>query len=387
MPLLDRQRSGQQVGRIRTGVKVETGSTDKNGNPAFRPKALGTFRLTTGSKPTAEVIAAKFGGEITRWNGEYEVITATDAISVMVPPRDGFISQWYELWSGGECRRKCDSQSEQKSNGPCLCPHAADPSDQAEVEKAALRRYELAHMNPPRACKEVTRISVNIPDLPGVGIFRLDTSSHYAAVEIGDAAELMQLARDRGVFLPAILRIDHRSRVVQGLTKKYPVVVLEVLATLRDIVEGKLEAGGLAAQLPPAPGESYKALTGGGTANAALPEPGPAETRDEEEDAGPVAEPAQQIADTARNATQSSQVTALKQRAEQQDLLGDLVDVDGKGEVFDPLDVYLDSRRSQLRNAEQRRRNEQRQQPRQNTPAQPALGDDDWDPSWPVKYQ
>ena len=102
-----------------------------------------------------------------------------------------------------------------------------------------------------------------IPDLPGLGVFRLDTGSYYAAVEIGDAAALMQVARDRGVFLPAILRIEQRQRVAGGQTKKFPVPVLEVLVTFRDLATGAIEAGGIAAQLPPAPGEQPRAITAG----------------------------------------------------------------------------------------------------------------------------
>ena len=109
-----------------------------------------------------------------------------------------------------------------------------------------LERADLAKANPPQACKLVTRISVMIPDLPGLGVFRLDTGSYYAATEIGDSAALMQVARDKGVFLPAILRIEHRQRVAGGQTKKFPVPVLEVLTTFRDLATGAIERAGVA---------------------------------------------------------------------------------------------------------------------------------------------
>ena len=127
---------------------------------------------------------------------------------------------------GGCGIRRCDSQREQISEGVCLCPHAEDPGNAGDVENAARKRADLAKANPPRACKLVTRINVMIPDLPGLGVFRFDTGSYYAAVEIGDSAALMQMARAKGVFLPAILRIDQRQRVSGGQTKSYPVVVL-----------------------------------------------------------------------------------------------------------------------------------------------------------------
>jgi hypothetical protein len=261
MPILDIQRRGQQIGRIRIGQQVAVIKDGKDTGKT-RPARLDTFRLTTGSRHEAAAIAELLGGEVREWNGEWEVITSRDEISVMVPPRDQVISQWYEMWNKGGAIRRCDSRREQISGGPCLCPHADDHEDREAVDRAALRRADLARMSPPQACKLATRISVMIPDLPGLGVFRLDTSSYYAATEIGDAAALLQAARDRGVFLPAILRIEQRTRVAGGQTKKFPVPVLEVLSTFRQIATGQLDGAGIAAQLPPAPGQSRAIAAG-----------------------------------------------------------------------------------------------------------------------------
>ena len=257
MAVLDVQRRGQQIGRLRLGEQV------KASNGKMRPSKLTTWRFTTASKVSADAIARLYGGEVRDWNNEFEIITRESAIGVTVPPRDEVVSQWYEMWNKGGAVRRCSSQHEQLSNGPCLCPHAKNPNDADEVSRCALERSRLASLNPPQACKLVTRISVMIPDLPGLGIFRLDTGSYYAAVEIGDTAEILQIARDRGVFLPAVLRIEQRSRVANGQTKKYPVPVLEITRTLRQITSGELEAGGIAAQLPPVPSQQPKAITAG----------------------------------------------------------------------------------------------------------------------------
>ena len=267
MPILDVQRRGQQIGRIRIGEQVSTGKQDKNGRDKMRPSRLSTFRFTTASRVSADAIAALYGGTVRPWESQYEVITKESAIGVTVPPRDQVVSQWYEMWTAAGCARRCTSQ--QQVNGEaCLCPHAKDPGDEDEVSRCALERANLAKLNPPKACKLITRISVMIPDLPGLGVFRLDTHSFYAASEIGDAAALLQVARDKGIFLPAMLRIEQRSRVANGETKKYPVPVLEILATFREIASGALEAGGITAQLPPAPGEQPKAITSGRPADS-----------------------------------------------------------------------------------------------------------------------
>jgi hypothetical protein len=302
MSVLDLQRKGQQIGRIRIGQQVPA----SNGN--MRPARLGTFRITTASRHTADAVAELFGGEVREWNKQWEVITGRSEISVMVPPRDAVVSQWYEMWNAGGCIRRCDSQHEQVGNGPCLCPHAEDPQDADEAARMALRRADMAKMNPPQACHLITRVNLMIPDLPGLGVFRLDTGSFYAAAEIGDTADLMQAARDQGVFLAAVLRIEQRQRVAGGQTKKYPVPVLEILSTFRQIVGGELAAGGMAGQLPPAPGEQRRAI--GAAPQQQAPEPAPAAPVTDE-----VQKLAQQVAEDARKAFSRPAVRALIERA------------------------------------------------------------------------
>lgn len=321
MKALDIQRRGQQIGRIRLGQQVPVMKDGKDTGKT-RPARLTTFRFTTGSRVTADAIAELYGGQVRPWNGEYEVITDRSEIGVTVPPRDEVISQGYELWNGGGCLRRCDSQNEQISGKRCLCPHAEDPDDMEQVARAARRRAELAKLNPPQACKLVTRINVMLPDLPGLGVFRLDTHSYYAAVEIGDAAVLMQAARDRGVFLPANLRIDQRQRVANGQTKRYPVIVLEALTTFRAIATGAIEQAGIAAQLPPAPGQQMKAI--GGAPAPAIPPAAPAEAAEEVPLVAPEAI-AREIAEAARQAVVRADIAALKARAEAEGVLHDLV--------------------------------------------------------------
>ena len=366
--VLDLQRRGQQIGRIRLGQQVKA----KSGK--MRPERLDTFRITTQSRHTADAIAAAYGGTVREWQNEWEVITDRSELGVTVPPRDQVVSQAYEMWTKGGASRRCDSQHEQISNGPCLCPHATNPADQDEVDRCALERSNLASMNPPQACKLVTRISVMLPDLPGLGVFRLDTGSYYAGVEIGDAAQLMEMARDKGVFLPAILRIDHRQRVAGGETKKYPVPVLEVLATFRQIASGELEAGGIKAQLPPAPGEQPKAITAG-TPDMSRPRnatpqtsgsssaDGPALTRDLVADPGPgqppyrcedigctdhpgddlmdAADIAEMYAARARATTTGEAFLAVQAEAKDRGVLDEYVQPDPDEDTWEPLGDYL----------------------------------------------
>ena len=175
-----------------------------------------------------------------------------------------------------------------------------------------------------------------IPDLPGLGVFRLDTSSYYAAVEIGDAAELLQVARDRGVFLPAVLRIEQRQRIAGGQTKKFPVPVLEVLSTFRQIASGALEAGGITAQLPPAPGQQPRALAAGAPATD-LPTP----TAQQLESA-PRPKNAQEVADLALATTDLGLIDRLCRLTRFERWEDDMVRT--ADDVWEELLPFLDSR-------------------------------------------
>lgn len=316
MAVLDLQRRSQQIGRIRTGIRQPTSS----GN-GTKPVKLDTLRFTSGSRFAVEAVSVLYGGDVRPWkNGsrnEWEVVTTVSEIGITVPPRDAVISQFYELWSRGGCQRRCDSQREQRSGGPCLCPHAEDPGDPVQVEMAALERAELAKTG--KACKLVTRISVMIPDLPGLGVWRLDTGSFYAAGEIIDQASLMEMAREHNVGLPAMLRLEQRQSVSNNETRNYAVPVIDVLVTARAIMTGQLAGGGAAAQLPPAPGESPRAITAGTTQSAA--------TKPAQAPTPPATAPmtAQQFADAAPLATTRAEVNVLVEQATEARVLEDQV--------------------------------------------------------------
>lgn len=337
MSVLDIQRRGQQIGRLRMGQQVQAS------NGKMRPAKLETWRFTTASRVTADAIAELYGGEVRDWQrGQFEVITGKSEIGVTVPPRDEVVSQWYEMWNKGGCIRRCDSQSEQISGGTCLCPHAGNMDDEAAVAAAARRRAEMAKLNPPQACKLVTRISVMIPDLPGLGVFRLDSGSYYAASEIGDAALLMQAARDKGVLLPAILRIEQRQRIAGGKTTSYPVPVLEVLATFRQIATGALEQGGVMSQLPPAPGEPLKAITAGPAPAPVSAEPAAASATVTDDEYLEPWQQATQIAQRARASRTGGEFKAILAEAKERGLMDEQVCTDQATDEWTDLQSVME---------------------------------------------
>jgi hypothetical protein len=219
MPILDLQRRLAEVGRIRLGRQVESPRSGKK-----HPAALDTFRLTSTDKARVEEAAKLYGGTVTKWDEsptgipQWEVITKADRLPVIVPPSVMAFSQNYELWSGGGCQRRCDGITEFIGEQPCLCI----PEN--------------------RQCEPHTRLSVMLRDLKGLGVWRVDTTGYYAALEIKGQVETLEFFAGQGKPLPAILRLDQRviKRPDEG-TKRFVVPVLDV-----DISPGELLMGTVA---------------------------------------------------------------------------------------------------------------------------------------------
>lgn len=211
MPIIDLQRGIAETGRIRIGQKVPT----SNGQ---RPAKLDTFRLTSADRRRIDQVAEAYGGKVSEWEApagrQWQVITAATSLDVVVPPSEMAFSQWYELWSAGGCQRRCDGVTETIGERPCVC----DPELRGRAKDQ---------------CDIHTRLSVMLRDLPGLGVWRLDTQGYYAAVELRGAVEVLQLAAGRGALLPARLRLEQRVVKRPGAngkpeTRRYAVPVLDI---------------------------------------------------------------------------------------------------------------------------------------------------------------
>lgn len=348
MPIIgftDLQRRSLQIGELRIGTSVASA----NGR-GRTPKRLDTYRVTTGSRDTAEGAAAIYGGKVAPWSerkGMWEVITDRTELQVWVPPRGEAVDSWMEAWDGPRCLAKCDGKMMVRpERKPCTCPHPADPSDPAQVEAARAKRMSMAAMRPPQACKPMTRYNVSITELPGaLGVFKLVTASESAAVESADSGDLLALARKSGIYLPAIARISWRTRVGDG--KPYPVPSLQIGASMQQIASGELPSGpaGLLALLAPA--ASGAPAIGPGRDQLALPAstPGP--------DAGPAAalremtglepwERAQAIAEAAASARTPGDITALAERAKAEGVIEEHYCSDRPTDTWEPLRPFLE---------------------------------------------
>lgn len=228
MAILTLQRRSRELGRIRIGQQVPTGTEGK-----LRPAKLDKFRITSASRPLLEKVATLYGGTVVEWNNggsaQFEVFTTASRLPVLVPPQP--VSQFFELWSGGGCQRRCDGERELLTDQPCLCD--PDPED--------------------RQCKPTTRLNVVLRDVEGVGVFRLESHGYYAATELPSTAEF--LAQASG-YIAGWLSLEARTVVRNGKTKRFVVPTIEV-----DVTPAALMAGGAGpAALPAAPTTPAPAL-------------------------------------------------------------------------------------------------------------------------------
>lgn len=219
--ILTLQRQARELGRLRTGY------TDGK-----RPVRSNTWILTSHSEHYIEAAAEAFGGRPEKWQplgvgaAQWRVITEQVAIDAIMPPGDP-LSQTNELWSGGGCQRRCDGITEQMTDSPCLC---------------LAQHGENWHEQPKgKVCSATTRLNVILPDMPDVGIYRVETHSFYAANEIAATVDLIRNATGGNAAVPIRLRIEQRQRVANGQTKKFPVVVVELRgATAGQILGGQI---------------------------------------------------------------------------------------------------------------------------------------------------
>lgn len=231
MPILGMQQRLVEVGRIRTGVRKTT-ATGKS-----YPAKLETFRFTSVSKSQIECVAAIYGGQVKPWSNdgqaEWEVLTPVSEIQVYASPQE--CTQWYEMWSGGGCVRRCDGQR---------CSFA---------ENGALREVPCKcsdeDRGTPVGCKATTRASFILPQIEGIGVWRLESHGWNAAQELPMAYNMLRQQAMQGRYVPAILALrPEERRTPGGETMKFVVPMLTPMQTAYDVLNP-----GSVGEIAPAP--------------------------------------------------------------------------------------------------------------------------------------
>jgi hypothetical protein len=227
------QKQARELGRLRTGYSIP------NDDPKKRPRPVKskTWVLSSHAEHYVNAAAAAWGGKIERWqpqgNGapQFRVITEAEQIEAILPPGDP-LSQANEMWNKGGCARRCDGETEQISRHPCLCLAEHGP-------EWHLLRQDLYTKD--KVCAATSRLNVVLPDMPDVGVWRVETHSWYAANELAGTVDMVLSGTGGKGLVPVTLRIEPRTRVAGGKTKQFPVVVVEIRGvTTRQALTGPL---------------------------------------------------------------------------------------------------------------------------------------------------
>jgi len=236
VPIIDVQRRYRELGRLRLGKRGAKGA----------PVRLGTWRFTSPDRRLLDAAAQAFGGEVQKWGSaptegdQWELESEAAELRVYVPPQDLASSMFYELWSRGGVRRRCDGETEYLAGVDCICNREGK-----------------------RTCSITTHLAVMLPQLPDVGVWRVRTSSWNAAAEIPSTVDLLQRIHDEGALPLAILGIESRTVVQDGQTKhfalpvlKYPSSIAEAEAAGIPILSHRREAPALEAGRPELPADA-----------------------------------------------------------------------------------------------------------------------------------
>jgi hypothetical protein len=216
--ILTLQCQARELGRLRMGY-----------SDGARPVKSETWIVTSHSETYVRAAAELWGGTAESWTpkggvAQWRVMTLARELDAILPPGDP-LSQSFELWSGGGCMRRCDGVTELLSDTPCMCEGLSDRRGAASKGQA---------------CKETTRLNVILPDLPDLGVWRVESHGYYAATEFAATVDLVLSGTGGRAAVPIRLRLEPRQvkRPDQPL-KQFVVPVVE----LRHVTAGQILAG------------------------------------------------------------------------------------------------------------------------------------------------
>lgn len=216
--ILTLQRQVRELGRLRAGL-TETATT-RDGKAYERPMSSKTWILTSANRNYLDAAAALWGGEVLEWQPvgggpkAWRVITQAPVIDAILPPGDP-LSQHLEMWSRGGCQRRCDGEVESRSEQPCLC--RAEFGDDFHEQRQGT------------VCDIHTRLNVFLPDLPDIGVWRVETKGFWPANHMAGYIDMIKGQVGPQVLVPVRLGIEPRTRVADGKTSHY----IEIVVSLR----------------------------------------------------------------------------------------------------------------------------------------------------------
>lgn len=188
-----------EAGRIRIGHR----EANKRGG-GTHPAKLDKFRLTSKHHDILAYAAnhPDIGGEVRAWADapgeapQWELYTETACLKVIVPTLMA-VSLSFEKWRGGYCTWRCDGKqvlldADHAGRGPQPCPCETYP--------------------PPCGAERHLRLNVYLMDVPGWGVWRLDSGGYYATAELVQTFQMLHEAGVAHTMIEGTLRLEQRQR-------------------------------------------------------------------------------------------------------------------------------------------------------------------------------
>lgn len=187
-----------------------------------QPKRLTTWRITSPHNDLVKQAAGLYGGKPKPWESptgkQFEVVTATAELPVLVMPGYSFRQSYEHRTSPTLVERRCDG-IEQDDGTPCACNADGFEGDE---------------------CTLITRLTVALPELTTMLGWRLETKGDNAARELLGSMALVQGVAGGRQFIPAKLRIVERRGNVGGQAVRYVMPVIDVVLPYAAILGGEL---------------------------------------------------------------------------------------------------------------------------------------------------
>jgi hypothetical protein len=220
-PMLDIQRRHAEVFRIRLGDKGAKGQPQK---------LTDSIRLTSASRAVVEAFTEVYGGTPKPWEQQWEAYLPVTELPIMVLPGQS-ITQWWELYKGSVCDRRCDGDTETLSGTDCKCP--------SDI---------TVRMQTAGACRPMTRVNVICPEVAVVGAGSLVSHGLIAAETLPQAIAVAEAALQRGLMVPGVLRVvEHKSK------RHYVVPQIEIVGvSLNALATGEASPAPVAIDVPEA---------------------------------------------------------------------------------------------------------------------------------------
>lgn len=213
-------------------------------------KSLDHWRITSRDLDQISLLADRYGGTVRQWapgrgrQTEWEVLTESPTLEVIVPPNALGGTPVYELWSQAGLQRRCD--------GVVLTIPSETPDGAIQMEQAC-----ICDGTSNMQCKPITRLNVLLPDIPFQGVWMMEAKGWNAAKELPGMVDMVVAIQDQG-FARATLALEKRTKTEHGNTTHFMVPVLRTPATLNELAAGgarlqSIGAGDTPALASPAP--------------------------------------------------------------------------------------------------------------------------------------